>query len=102
MSDVLRRAFDPKTQFKRNPNIDNRYADEQAQIIELQIKHRATGLYNCYIEASFDSDGLLQARLLSAESCSKPDEWATRSVYVSLQAQIDKTHDTVLLALLQK
>lgn len=99
---IFHRVFDPKTQFKRNPNLDNRYSDESAKIVELRVKHRATGHYNCYIEASFDTDGLLQARLLSAESCTKENEWATRPVYIALQSQIDKMHDAVLLAVLQK
>lgn len=98
---VLRRAFDPKTQFKRNPTIDSRFTDEAAQVIELHVKHRATGVYNCYIECAFDADGLLQARLVQAESVQKPDTWATRSVYISLQSRIDKMHDVILLKMLQ-
>lgn len=100
--DALRKAFDPKTQFKRNPTIDSRFSDELAQVIELVVKHRATGHYNCYIEAGFDDDGILQARLISAESLQRPGEWATRSVYVSLQAQIDKMHEAIHLQIVQK
>lgn len=102
ISDALRKAFDPKTQFKRNPTIDSRYSDERATVIELVVKHRATGHYNCYIEAGFDDDGILQARLISAESLQRPDDWATRSVYIALQSQIDKMNDAVHLAVTQK
>ena len=99
---VFRYAFDPKTRFKRNPNLDNRYSDEEAKFVTLRVKHRATGHYECTIECTFDADGILQARLIQAESCAKPDTWATRSVYLALQSQIDKMHDAVLLAVLQK
>ena len=99
---VLRQAFSPRTQFKVNPHIDNRFADESAKFVTLRVKHRATGHYECTIECTFDADGILEARLIQAESCAKPNTWATRSVYLSVQSAIGKMHDTVLLAMLQK
>lgn len=102
IENVLRQAFSPRTQFKVNQHIDNRFADESAKFVTLRVKHRATGHYECTIECAFDADGILQARLIQAESCAKPDTWANRSVYLSLQSAIDKMHDTVLLAMLQK
>jgi len=98
---AIRKAFDPKTQFKRNPVIDSRYSSEDAVTVEIEVKHRKTGVYNCYVECEFKDD-ILEARLVQAESVQRPGEWATRSAYLNLQAQIDKIHDTVLLAMLQK
>lgn len=97
---VLRQAFDRKTRFARNPTIDTRYVSETADIIEIEVKHRKTGVYNCYVECEFKDD-IFEARLLQAESMQTPGEYATRSVYISLQAQIDKMHDHLLLTMLQ-
>lgn len=101
IENVLRQAFSPRTQFKVNPHIDNRFADESAKFVTLRVKHRATGHYECTIECAFDADGILQARLIQAESCAKPDTWATRSVYLSLQSAIDKMHDVIFLEMVQ-
>lgn len=101
VSDVLRKAFDPKQQFKRNPVIDSRFSSEDAVTVEVEVKHCATGLYNCYVECEFKDD-ILEARLVQAESVQRPGEWATRSTYINLQAQIDKMHDHLHLSMIQK
>lgn len=101
VSDVLRKAFDPKTQFKRNPVIDSRYSSEDAVTVEIEVKHRKTGVYNCYVECEFKDD-ILDARLVQAESVQRPGEWATRSTYLNLQSQIDKMHDHLHLSMIQK
>lgn len=100
VSDVLRKAFDPKTQFKRNPVIDSRYSSEDAVTVEIEVKHRKTGVYNCYVECEFKDD-ILEARLVQAESVQRPGEWATRSAYLNLQAQIDKMHDHLFILMRQ-
>lgn len=97
---ILRKAFDPKTQFKRNPVIDSRYSSEDAVVVEVEVKHRKTGVYNCYVECEFKDD-ILEARLVQAESVQRPGEWATRSAYLNLQAQIDKMHDHLFILMRQ-
>lgn len=91
----LRKAFDPSARFARNPLVDMRFVSETAQIVEVEVKHRTTGLYLCYVECEFKDD-VLEARLLQAESVHS-GEYAKRSGYIALQAQLDKMHDHLLL-----
>lgn len=96
---ALRQAFDSSTRFARNPLVDMRFSSETAQIVEVDVKHRATGVYLCYVECEFKND-VLEARLISAESVQSGD-YATRSVYIALQSQIDKMHDHIFLLMTQ-
>ncbi len=96
---TIRKAFDPSTRFAKNPMVDMRFlSDETAQFIEVEVKHRTTGTYLCIVECDYKDD-VLEARLLQAQNQS--GEYATRSVYISLQAQIDTMHDHLLLVMLQ-
>lgn len=95
---ALRKAFDPSTRFARNPLVDMRFSSETAQIVEVDVKHRTTGTYNCLVECDFKDD-IFEARLIQAESQS--GQYATRSVYIALQAQIDKMHDHIFLLMTQ-
>jgi hypothetical protein len=98
IENVLRQAFSPRTQFKTNPHIDNRFADESAKFVTLRVKHRATGHYECIVKCDYKDD-VLEARLLQAQNQS--GEYATRSVYISLQSAIDKMHDVIFLEMVQ-
>ena len=96
--EAIRKAFDPSTRFAKDPMVDMRFLSETAQFIEVEVKHRATGTYVCIVECDYKDD-VLEARLLQAQNQS--GEYATRSVYISLQAQIDTMHDHLLLTMLQ-
>ena len=95
---AIRKAFDPSTRFAKNPMVDMRFLSETAQLIEVEVKHRTTGTYLCIVECDYKDD-VLEARLLQAQNQS--GEYATRSVYISLQAQIDKMHDVIFLEMVQ-
>ncbi len=95
---TIRKAFDPSTRFAKNPMIDMRFLSETAQFIEVEVKHRTTGTYLCIVECDYKDD-VLEARLLQAQNQS--GEYATRSVYISLQSAIDKMHDVIFLEMVQ-
>ena len=95
---TIRKAFDPSTRFAKNPMIDMRFLSETAQFIEVEVKHRTTGTYVCIVECDYKDD-VLEARLLQAQNQS--GEYATRSVYISLQSAIDKMHDVIFLEMVQ-
>lgn len=95
---TIRKAFDTSTRFAKNPTVDMRFLSETPQFLEVEVKHRTTGTYVCIVECDYKDD-VLEARLLQAQNQS--GEYATRSVYISLQAQIDTMHDHLLLVMLQ-
>ncbi len=95
---TIRKAFDPSTRFAKNPMVDMRFLSETAQFIEVEVKHRTTGTYLCIVECDYKDD-VLEARLLQAQNQS--GEYATRSVYISLQSAIDKMHDVIFLEMVQ-
>jgi hypothetical protein len=95
---TIRKAFDPSTRFAKNPMVDMRFLSGTAQFIEVEVKHRTTGTYLCIVECDYKDD-VLEARLLQAQNQS--GEYATRSVYISLQSAIDKMHDVIFLEMVQ-
>ena len=95
---TIRKAFDTSTRFAKNPTVDMRFLSETAQFIEVEVKHRTTGTYLCIVECDYKDD-VLEARLLQAQNQS--GEYATRSVYISLQSAIDKMHDVIFLEMVQ-
>lgn len=95
---TIRKAFDPSTRFAKNPMVDMRFLSETAQFIEVEVKHRTTGTYICIVECDYKDD-VLEARLLQAQNQS--GEYATRSVYISLQSAIDKIPYAIFLEMVQ-
>jgi hypothetical protein len=95
--EAIRKAFDPLPALQKT-HVDMRFLSETAQFIEVEVKHRTTGTYLCIVECDYKDD-VLEARLLQAQNQS--GEYATRSVYISLQSAIDKMHDVIFLEMVQ-